>query len=175
MNVNMLMGRFQPITLGHIKCAEQAYKEKGVPTVLCIVDTTKEDAKHPFKTSMLWGAYSKLNKEFPYIAGIVLVKSADIVVNVETCRAKGFEPVSWSCGTDRVDSYKRMVARYKDIIGLADDFEVIEIKRTDDDISATQVRNALKADDKPLFEKLTPKTIHPLYNALKKNVDKYCV
>lgn len=172
--VNILMGRFQPITMGHIKCAETAWKEKGVKTILLIVDTTKEDAKHPFATTMLISTYKKLNKEFDYIADVIVVKSADIVKNIELCREAGYEPISWSCGTDRVDSYKKMIAKYGPQIGLADDFEVIEIKRSDDDISATQVRNALLKGDTKTFEKLTPKSIHSLYSKLKKNVDMYC-
>lgn len=173
-NVNILMGRFQPITMGHIKCAETAWNEKGVKTILLIVETTKEDAKHPFATKMLIPTYKRLSKEFPYMAGLVVVKSADIVKNVEICRAEGFEPVSWSCGTDRVDSYKKMIGKYGEQIGLTPDFEVIEIKRGDNDISATQVRNAILKDDRKTFEQLTPKSIHSLYGDLKRNVDKYC-
>ena len=173
-NVNILMGRFQPITVGHIKCAETAWKENGVKTILLVVETTKEDAKHPFATSMLLPTYKKLDKEFEFMAGVVVVKSADIVKNVEICRDNGFEPVSWSCGTDRIDAYQKMISKYGPQIGLTDDFKVIEIKRGDDDISATQVRNAILKDDKKTFEKLTPKTIHSLYSKLKVNVDKYC-
>ena len=168
------MGRFQPITLGHIKCAETAWKENGIKTILLMVETTKEDAKHPFATSMLLSTYKKLDNEFEFMAGVVVVKSADIVKNVEICRDNGFEPVSWTCGTDRFDDYQKMISKYGPQMGLTDDFTVIKIKRGDDDISATQVRNAILTDDKKTFDKLTPKTIHPLYSKLKVYVDKYC-
>lgn len=172
--VNILMGRFQPITLGHIKCAEEAWKKNGVKTILLIVDTTKEDAKHPFATNILLPYYEKLNKEFKCIAGYVVVKTADIVKNAPICKDAGFEPISWTCGSDRYDSYKKMVDKYGEQAGLSPDFEVIEIRRGDEDISATKVRNALLKDDRTTFEKLTPKTLHPAYDLLKGNVEKYC-
>lgn len=172
--VNILMGRFQPITLGHIKCAEEMWRKKGLKTLLLVVNTTKEDEKHPFTTSLLIPYYEKLGKEFDYIAGYVIVKNADIVINIGVCRDAGFEPVTWSCGSDRYASYKMMVDKYGEKAGLSPDFEVVEIKRGDEDISATRVRNALLKNDRKTFEKLTPKTIHPAYDILKTNVERYC-
>ena len=49
-----------------------------------------------------------------------------------------------------------MSERYHDRAYLSDDFKMIEVKRSDEDISATKVRQALLDDDKKLFYKLTP-------------------
>jgi citrate lyase synthetase len=49
-----------------------------------------------------------------------------------------------------------MAEKYGDKAGLTDDFEMIEVKRSDDDISATKVRQALLDNDKRTFDKLTP-------------------
>ena len=46
--------------------------------------------------------------------------------------------------------------KYGDKAGLTDDFQMIEVKRSDDDISATKVRQALLDNDKRTFDKLTP-------------------
>ena len=62
-------------------------------------------------------------------------------------------------GSDRIKGYERMG---KDL-----DLEMVELKRTDEDISATKVRNAIKEDDEATFKKLTPKEIHSMYNELK--------
>ena len=40
--VNVMVGRFQPLTNGHLKCVETAWEKKGVPTVLCMVNTKEE-------------------------------------------------------------------------------------------------------------------------------------
>ena len=39
---------------------------------------------------------------------------------------------------------------------MTDDFQVLEVKRSDEDISATKVRQALLMDDKKTFNQMTP-------------------
>ena len=170
--VNIIIGRFQPITNGHVKCAVQAYEKRGLPTVLCMIDTpdAKVDARHPFPSSMLLPLYKDMfdGQEKSHIVDVVLVKNADIVKAAEILRDKGYEIGSWSCGTDRVDSYSKMAEKYADKAGLPADFEVIEIKRGDDDESATKLRQALRDDDKTTFFRMFP-DIH-LSTRLKRNV-----
>jgi nicotinic acid mononucleotide adenylyltransferase len=158
--VNILIGRFQPITNGHVKCAQVAFEQKGIPTVLCMIETpdSKVDARHPFPSSLTVPMYKDLfshNKK-AHIEDIVLVKNADIIKIAEVLRANGYEPQSWTCGTDRVDSYKAMAEKYHERAELPDDFEVIEIKRGDEDESATKLRDALARDDKDTFFKMFP-------------------
>ena len=170
--VNIIIGRFQPITNGHLKCAAQAFERHGCPTVLCMIDTpdSKVDARHPFPSSMLLPLYHDLfdGQEKSHIEDIILVKNADIVKAAEILRDKGYEIRSWSCGTDRVESYTKMAEKYAEKAGLPADFEVIEIKRGDDDESATKLRQALKDDDKTTFFRMFP-DIH-LSTRLKRNI-----
>ena len=137
-NINIIIGRFQPFTLGHLKCAQEAQKESGVPTVLCVIETTKQDARHPFLTTQIADTLDEMCKKEESLAGWVLV--------------------SWSCGTDRFSDYNRMATRYKNDAGLDEDFRVIEVKRGDDDISATKAREALKSNDQKEYQKLVPKS-----------------
>ena len=157
-NINIIIGRFQPFTLGHLKCAQEAQKESGVPTVLCVIETTKQDARHPFLTTQIADTLDEMCKKEESLAGWVLVKSADIVKNAEILRNNDFNPISWSCGTDRFSDYNRMATRYKNDAGLDEDFRVIEVKRGDDDISATKAREALKSNDQKEYQKLVPKS-----------------
>ena len=154
--VNILIGRFQPFTLGHLKCAQEAQKKLGVKTVLLVINTVKQDSRHPFLTKQLEKILDKMCKEESSLAGYVLVKTANIVDNIEILREAGYEPISWTCGTDRIDSYTTMTKKYGKDINLNDDFEMIEIKRGDEDISATAVRRALRDNDKDTYMKLVP-------------------
>lgn len=170
--VNIIIGRFQPITNGHLKCAMQAYEKRGCPTVLCMIDTpeARVDARHPFPSTMLLPMYHDLfdGQEKSHIIDIVLIKNADIVKVAEILRDKDYEIRSWSCGTDRVDSYTKMAEKYAEKAGLSPDFEVIEIKRGDDDESATKLRQALRDDDKTAFFRMFP-GVH-LSTSFKRNV-----
>lgn len=154
--VNIIIGRFQPFTLGHLKCAQEAQRRLGVKSVLLVINTIKQDARHPFLTKQIEKILDKMCKEEPTLTGYVLVKNADIVKNVEILREAGYEPVSWTCGTDRYAQYETMVKKYGKDIDLDDNFEVIEVKRGDEDISATAVRQALRNNDEDTYIELVP-------------------
>ena len=171
--VNIIIGRFQPITMGHIKCAEQAKTKTRCKTVLCMIDTpdNKVDERHPFPSSALLPLYNDLFKNKGLIEDIVLVKNANIVAVGEELYKRGYEIRSWTCGTDRVSSYSRMAAKYSEQAHLAANFELIEVRRTDDDISATAARHALLNDDRITFTKLFPSGSY--VNTIRTDVFKY--
>ena len=156
--VNIVVGRFQPLTLGHIACAKEAERRFDRPTVLCMINTpaTKTDEKHPFPTDVFYPIYWDVCKRYKFIEDIVIVPSADIVKISQILAEKGLRIGSWTCGTDRYKDYKRMVDKYSEAANLPDDFELIEVKRTAEDISATKARQALIDGDRKTFNKITP-------------------
>ena len=89
-----------------------------------------------------------------------------------------YEIKSWTCGTDRIDSYTKMSSTYKEQAGLAPDFQMIEVKRGGEDISATRVRKALIDGDIKTFNMLTPyntlrsyiKEPNKVYNVLRREI-----
>ena len=163
--VNIVLSRFQPFTIGHLKCCENVFKQRGLKTVLCVIDTTKPDEKHPFITKIMWAGLKGIVKEFESIIDVVLVKSADIMKIGEAVAAKGYSIASWSCGTDRIESYRKMCSKY------APEVDIIEIHREDSDVSATQVRNYIKNDKEEQFKELTPKSIHKYYKVFKDTLE----
>lgn len=156
--VNITIGRFQPFTNGHMSCVQYAYDKFGIPTVICMIDTpdNKVDEKHPFPSSMLLPLYKDLFKKNNMIADIILVKNADIVKIGETLYDMGYEIRSWSCGTDRYDAYDKMAKKYAEKAHLSNDYKTLEIKRSDEDISATKVRQAIYDNDYKTFAAMTP-------------------
>lgn len=173
--VNIVVGRFQPFTKGHYSCVSAAKRVNGLPTVICMINVpeNKVDKRHPFPSDMLINLYGSLFKNNNDIAGVVPVQSADIVKIGQTLREFGFEIASWTCGTDRYPDYSKKAAKYHDMAGLSDDFEVIEVPRTDEDISATKVRNCLLNDDVDGFMSMIPDGPNKdrLYNDLKAQID----
>lgn len=163
--VNIVLGRFQPFTIGHLKCCTNVYKNRGLKTVLCVIDTIKADEKHPFITKLMWSAFKNLVKEYEEIEDIVLVKSADILKIGEAVAQKGCSVETWSCGSDRIDDYKRICKKY------APSIDVIEINRGESDVSGTQVRAMIKAGKEDQFKELTPKPIHKLYKQFKEALE----
>lgn len=155
--VNVMVGRFQPLTNGHLKCIEEAWNVLGVPTVICMVNTKDEkvDERKPFPSSLLKPMYEEFIKS-KHIVSIELVINADIVKIGEMLKEKGIEICSWTCGTDRYDSYSKMAEKYHHQAYLSEDFKMIEVQRSDDDISATIVRDSIYKNNLETFLKMTP-------------------
>lgn len=180
-DVNITIGRFQPFTRGHLACIESVYNELGLPTIICMIGVNDEkvDEKHPFPSSMLLPMYKDVFKKNKMIEDIILVKNANIVEIGETLYGMGYQIKSWSCGTDRLASYEKMSSKYAEQAHLSPDFKMFEIKRSDEDISATKVRNALLNDDYKTFAAMTPLATlksklagKSYYNELKDQINK---
>lgn len=165
--INIVVGRFQPLTYGHLKCVEEAYKKLHLSTVLVMIDTPddKVDSRHPFPSSMLIPIYKEIIKSNKHILDIITVKSANIVDISEKLNNLGYVIAGWTCGTDREDAYRKMCEKYNDV--LTDDFRLLVVKRSDEDISATAARKALVDNDVRLFNKLTP--VHSLRSRMQNN------
>lgn len=163
--VNILLSRFQPFTLGHLKCCTKVYKQRGIRTVLCVIDNTKPEEKNPFTTKTIWKGLKNIVKNYEEIIDIVLIKSVDILKIGQAIGAKGYEIVSWCCGSDRFSDYSKMCKKYTPSV------EVIEIKRDESSISSTQVRSAIEKDKEDIFKELTPKEIHKSYERFKSSLE----
>lgn len=166
--VNMFVGRFQPFTLGHVKVFEKMYKENGLPVVVFLVRGKNPDPeKRPFDEGLQQAMFAKMAKQYPFLETAIVVPNGAIDTLFAAARPT-YEPVMWGYGTDRKKAYDSMINkdRYRQELGVDPEFTGYEIFRTDDNISASKVRNALKVDDEKTFKKMTPKSIHGFYRTL---------
>jgi cytidyltransferase-like protein len=174
--VNMFVGRFQPFTLGHAKVLETIHKENGYPVVVFLVKAkTKkkgDEFSRPYDEKTQINMFNNVKKQYPFLKEIFVIPTGGIDIMFNEMRPK-YEPVLWGTGTDRMTSYGYQVNNdsYRDQLNCRADFGLFEIPRTDDDISATAVRNSLLDGDEKLFNNLTPKAIHGMYNELKSKIE----
>lgn len=174
--VNIFIGRFQPFTTGHVKVLETLYKQNNYPVVVFLVKSKtakKEDAiKRPYNVDTQLEMLKAVQKEYKFLKEVIVVPSAAIDTMFNELRPK-YEPVLWGTGTDRMKAYGYMVdnQKYRDELNVLPEFKLYEIQRGDDDVSATKVREALIEGDKKSFEKMTPKSIHPMFSELKHKLE----
>lgn len=189
--VRVVLGRFQPFTLGHLKLATYDKCEhkdcNDLKTVIFVVSTPKEkvDTRHPFSDDVMKKEFDLIKKNYKdKIEDIIYIKSADIVKWGAELVKRDMQAKVWITGTDELAFYQKMAAnvdsyqeRYPECKGAyADDFYVQEVKRNDtsDDfvstISGTKVRQALKDDDKQLFAKMMPKGAEQYFDEFKNAV-----
>tara|TARA_R110002096_G_scaffold264297_2_gene457837 strand:- start:1481 stop:3070 length:1590 start_codon:yes stop_codon:yes gene_type:complete len=166
--VNIFVGRFQPFTLGHVKVFQKMHKENGYPVVVYLVRGGKPDPeKRPFDEDLQQAMFAKMQKQYPFLEASYVVPNGAIDTLYSAARP-AYEPMMWGYGTDRKKAYNGMIDKqdYRDQLGVHPDFKGFEIKRGDENISASKVRNALKIDDEKTFKQMTPKSIHSFYKPL---------
>jgi len=166
--VNMIVGRFQPFTLGHAKVFKQIHDQNGLPVVVFTVRGKKPNPeKSPFSEETQQAMFAKMQKEYPFLEAMYVAPSAGIDTLYSMMRP-AYEPVLWGFGTDRKKAYEDMINKpeYREQLDVDPDFKGYEIKRADEDISASKVRQAIKLDDEKTFKRMTPKSIHDMYIVL---------
>ena len=167
--VNICLGRFMPFTKGHYKMIEYGLKQNGLPTVVFMISNKKMDKKHPFSDELMQKEMDMLKKSLEGIENTVYVSSADIVKLGQWCYENNYEPQFWITGSDRLAAYKRQAEnpKYQDLGHFPSSFTTLEVPRTDEDISATKVREAIMNDDLDTFKKMMPNGTEKLFNEFK--------
>ena len=170
--VNICLGRFQPYTLGHYKMVEYGFKENGLPTVMLMIHNKKMDSKHPFTDELIQKEMELIKNSCPNIEDTIYVDNADLVKFGQKLQEKEYEAQLWITGSDRLDSYKKMAEnpKYQEQGGYPSSFTTLEVPRTDEDISATKVREAIKNDDIETFKKMMPKGSEKLFDEFKEQL-----
>lgn len=159
-----VQGRFQPPTLGHLKAIQQAYNKFKKPVAIVMVKGGKSEVF--FDSKIQKKVFKAMLGSIPHV--FVEVDSGFIGNFIDALRKDNKEPIAIFTGSDRVKTYQGQINRYIDKLNL--DIKVHEIQRGDEDVSATKVRNALKADDFEAFKKLTHKNVHKMFDELKKKL-----
>ncbi len=167
--VNICLGRFMPFTKGHYKMIEYGLKQNGLPTIVFMISNKKMDKKHPFSDELMQKEMDMLKKSLEGIENTVYVSSADIVKLGQWCYENNYKPQFWITGSDRLAAYKRQAEnpKYQDLGHFPSSFTTLEVPRTDEDISATKVREAIMNDDLDTFKKMMPNGTEKLFDEFK--------
>jgi cytidyltransferase-like protein len=153
-NGSLILGRFQPLTLGHEKMLKKAYKNSD-KLVICIVRARKPDPiKNPFPLKL----QEKMILEIFPNAEVITHSTGNIF---SIMQKSNFNINTIWAGTDRA-------AAYRQTLKFNPELSVEEIKRSDSDISATKVREAIKNNDKKSFEKMIDRKLWKYFDELKK-------
>lgn len=175
--VNIFVGRFQPFTLGHAKVLESLHKQNGFPVIVFLVKSKtakKEDAmKRPYDEATQMQMFKMVQREYNFLKDIRVIPFAAIDTIFNEIRPE-YEPVLWGTGTDRLAAYagQAMKDSYREQLNVLPEFGMHEIKRGDDDISATKVRQSMLDDNMSEFKRMVPKSLHPMYAELKDKLER---
>jgi cytidyltransferase-like protein len=166
--VAICVGRFQPWTLGHYKMIEEA-KELDLPVHVFVVTGKNKSReymmKNPFTPELRKQIIEKSVDEGD-ITGVDFISPANLLEIIRILRDKDMEPVAFLMGSDREDMLWNQYETYKDKIPKLK-MKKISIKRNKkNNISGTDVREALLKDQKEKFISMT-RNLGDLYNKLR--------
>ncbi len=158
-SVGIFSGRFQPPTLAHSDIINKMSKEnsRGIVYIVKGKETSKNKDQNPFDVEV---QKEMLEAIAPKNIKIEIISTGFFVDELNKFKNTKF--VAYA-GSDRGRVYTTCT-KYLENDNI---LEIKEIKRTDEDISASKVREALKDDDKETFNKMTDKNIHKMFKELK--------
>tara|TARA_R110000737_G_scaffold345262_1_gene373582 strand:+ start:1968 stop:3614 length:1647 start_codon:yes stop_codon:yes gene_type:complete len=166
--VNVILGRFQPMTIGHLGMSKELEKINGLPSVYIYI-RSKSGKNSKFTDKLTINYMEDVVKGQDLVKDAWAMSASFIPVIVMETQRRGYNPVLIGAGEDRVKTYTGMAKRMKNIT-THPDFKVQELKGRL--TSATEVRQAISDDDEKKFKKLTPKAVHPYYKQLKDELEK---
>ncbi len=166
--VNVIMGRFQPFHLGHLKMAKKLKEENGFPSFVVVVYAGhNKSGKSPFNEKIIsqyMDAVVNDNKED--LEGYIIVDRGLLGSSINKLVNLGYEPHLVGVGDDRKDYYDKQfdyIKRSELAEKLPEDFKLSETPRF---TSATEVRKKMKEEDFAGLKKLLPKAVLNLYKTL---------
>jgi len=161
--LGLIVGRFQPFTTGHLLLIRELYSKIKTTIVIGIVEgslSSKNKDQNPLtfqqRADLIKKVLEKTN--IPYV--ILKFNSGYLpdALSVINNSVGDFELLYMSCGTDRMKDYTRLLDKAKEEFNF--EYELIELKRTDADISASKVRDAIKSNDFVFYSENTPPGIN---------------
>ncbi len=162
-NAAVFMGRMQPPTIAHINIIEEASKKFGNTVVVAVVKSGND--KSPWEFDII----SQIIKESTSVDVKLLEVGTGFIGDfISPLRDEGIEATVLLAGSDRVKGHNAQIERYQEEFSLS--LTVEEIKRSNDDISASKVRTAIRENDIETFKSMTPIGEHKYFKQLQKDI-----
>jgi len=148
-NGALYLGKFRILSSAHYKIIKDAFAVYDHVVVAVVTSAETKDTKD-LRERMLKAAFPKLE--------IVHTNNG----NLFTIMNKSSSNINVVlAGSDRVASYRKILEKNPDL-------RVREIPRTDEDISATKIVQAIREDNINSFKEMTPKEVWSFYEELRR-------
>jgi len=168
--INILIGGFQPVTLGHIKAASAMKEKNGNKTVFVAIKGETPTKKSPFSLATTKLMLNKVQQEYPeMIADVMIVPSGQITDIIRELRPK-YEPIIWGTTDRRVKDYALQFdyIKKRDIpLRISKDFRLIELPSF---VKSEEIIELIKDSDFEGFKKETPASVSAEFFNLQKEI-----
>lgn len=170
--VNILIGGFQPVTMGHIKAAKALKEKNGNKTVFIAIKREIPTKKSPFSLGLTRLMLNKVQQEYPeLIENVMIVPSGQISDIIKELRPK-YEPILWGTTDRRVKDYALQFdyIKKRDIpLRISKDFKIVELPSF---VKSEEIIDMIKTSNFEGFKKETPASISAEFFNLQNEVGK---
>jgi phosphopantetheine adenylyltransferase len=168
--INILIGGFQPVTLGHIKAASAMKEKNGNKTVFVAIKGETPTKKSPFSLATTKLMLNKVQQEYPeMIADVMIVPSGQITDIIRELRPK-YEPIIWGTTDRRVKDYALQFdyIKKRDIpLRISKDFRLVELPSF---VKSEEIIELIKDSNFEGFKKETPASVSAEFFNLQKEI-----
>lgn len=169
--VNLLIGDFQPIHLGHIKAAEKLKAKNNFPIVLVCVTKAGKNKNNPFSEDIIKKMLNNVEQEYgSFIEKAILVKDGGIEDIISSLKPL-YIPILWGTGKNRLNKYAIQLGYLKkrDVsLDLNKDFKLVELPKYQ---ASSEIRDIIKDENYSEFKRLVPDSVVSDFYNLKKEMD----
>jgi hypothetical protein len=168
--VNILIGAFQPVTMGHIKSAEAMKAKNGKKTVFIAIKGDRQTKMSPFTAQTTMMLLNKVQQEYSsLIADVKMVPGGNLEEMIKILRPE-YEPILWGTTSRRLKDYAIQLdyIRKRDIpLRISKEFKIVELPSF---IKSEEVLDTMKHSNFAEYKKLVPDSIESDFFNLQKEL-----
>lgn len=157
--VNVLIGSFQPITMGHIKAATKMRDKNGKPCVLVAIKPEKTSKRSPFSVRQTRLMLEKVQQEYhDLIIDVRLIPSGQIEDVLDAIKPN-YEPLMWGTSEKRIKDHAVQLDHAKKRrvpLRLSSNMKIVEIPSF---VKSEEVISTIERSSFDEFKKLVPNSI----------------
>ena len=169
-DVNLLIGNFQPVTLGHIKAAQKLKDKNGNHVIFVAIKSESLNKKSPFSLKETKSLLEKVKAEYPdLIKEVVIVSSGQVEEIIKSIPTK-YSPILWGTSDRRIKDYALQLdyIKKKNIpLRLSSNYKLVELPTF---IKSETVIKTITDSDFIGFKKLVPMSISSEFFNLQKEL-----
>lgn len=170
--VNILIGTFQPVTMGHIKAAKALKEKNGNKAVFVALKGDVQTQKSPFTRLLTERILNKVQQEYSdLIDGIRIIPNGQLDSVIKSIRPE-YEPILWGTTERRMKDYAIQLdyIKKRDIpLRISKDFKLVELPSF---VKSEEIIKLIKTSNFEEFKKLVPECVASEFFNLQKEVGK---
>jgi cytidyltransferase-like protein len=168
--INLLIGNFQPVTMGHIKAA-QKLKEKNGNRVIFVAIKNNQTARSPFSLKETRIMLEKVQQEYKDLIEEVKIISSGQLEEIMQSILPKYEPFLWGTNEKRMKEYLLQldyIKKKKIPLRLSTDFKLVELPSF---VKSEDVIKLIKDSDFLEFKKMVPSSVAAQFFNLQKELE----